>query len=304
MKKRLLVPVTVLILLTLALAACSAAVPTKNEGSQALTDRAYSPSQDAAKGAAPAGETAPGASTSPSQQEAFPDRRVIYTATISIFVSDVLKAMEDISTLAQMQGGLVAASNLSNQGEKQVGSVTIKVPAKSYTETMSKLRRLASKVKDERADSKDVTEEFTDLEAQVRNLEAVEEQYQGFMKKANTIDEVLKVQQKLTEVRGQIERLKGRMGYLERQSDMATITASLLPETVEKPQDTAWRPLKVAQEAWESSLRVLEVLATIVITVGVFSLWAVPLLAPAAYLMRVFLRRRPAPAIDSQPGQG
>jgi len=191
-----------------------------------------------------------------------------------------------------------------NVKEKQTGSVTIKVPAKSYTETMSRLRRLASKVKEERADAKDVTEEFTDLQAQVRNLEAVEEQYQSFMKKANTIDEVLKVQQKLTEVRGQIERLKGRMGYLERQSDMATITAILLPEAVEKPQDTAWRPFKVAREAWEASLRVLEVLATIVITVGVFSIWAVPLLALAAYLMRVFLRRRPAPAIDSQPGQG
>jgi len=157
-------------------------------------------------------------------------------------------------------------------------------------------------VKEERADAKDVTEEFTDLEAQVRNLEAVEAQYQGFMKRANTIDEVLKVQQKLTEVRGQIERLKGRMAYLERQSDMATITATLLPEAAEKPQETVWRPGKVAQEAWEASLRFLEGIATVVIVVGVFSWWAVPLLVLVAYLVRALVRQRPA--IDRRPGEG
>ena len=64
----------------------------------------------------------------------------------------------------------------------------------------------------------DVTEQYTDLDSQLRNLEASEAQLLELMKQAGTVEEILKVQQELTNTRGQIEQIKGQMQYLEQSS--------------------------------------------------------------------------------------
>lgn len=229
------------------------------------------------------------------------DRMIVYTANLSLVVKDVARGMDSVTDIVALAGGVVAGTRVEtdpSQKDKEdlrIVSMTLRVPATSYQDVMSKLRKLAIKPPDENSSSQDVTEEFSDLRAQLRNLEVVEAQYQELMKKAVTIDEILKVQQRLGETRGQIERVKGRMIYLERRADMATITLLLRPEVPGKAKPQPWDPIRVASEAWEASMAFLQAVATVMITVAVFFWWILPFAILAIVLWQVWRgRRRPA----------
>jgi hypothetical protein len=208
---------------------------------------------------------------------------IVYAAQTSIEVKDVTDSIEAIADIALRQGGFVVNSNFRYEGERKVATITIKVPARVYQSTLAELRRLAIKVEDESSKSQDVTEEFSDLEAQLRNLEATEARYLDLLKRAGTIDEILKVQTRIDDTRRQIDRIKGRMDYLDKTSEMASITISLFSrdkgKVSPKQEPVGW--WKTPGEAWEQSLVFLgNILSAIVIGVAFFW-WAIILVAVA-----------------------
>ena len=127
-----------------------------------------------------------------------------------------------------------------------MATITIKVPADKFETVMESLRKLALEPPTENVSGQDVTEEYADLEAQLRNLQATEKQLLNLLDRAQTVDDTLKVYNQLTNIRGQIERLQGRKQYLERSAAMSTITVNLRPQ-VEKPI------VKTGREAWQPS---------------------------------------------------
>jgi hypothetical protein len=72
-----------------------------------------------------------------------------------------------------------------------------------------------------------VTEEFVDLESNLRNLQAAEVRLVGLMERAQKVDEVIAVQRERTNVRSQIERIEGRRRLLECRSEFTTINLTL-----------------------------------------------------------------------------
>jgi hypothetical protein len=155
------------------------------------------------------------------------DRKIVKTGYITLEVVDFNESMDLISKIASELGGYVVSSNKSESSDDPSGKISIRVPAEKFDEALGKLRKLAVKVPSESADSRDVTEEYTDLKARLHNLEATEAQYLVLLNKAATVDDILKVQRELSNVRGQIEQIKGRIQYLERTSDMSLIQISL-----------------------------------------------------------------------------
>ncbi|MDO8670625.1 MAG: DUF4349 domain-containing protein, partial [Dehalococcoidia bacterium] len=113
------------------------------------------------------------------------------------------------------------------------------------------------------------------------------------LKKAATIDDILKVQQKLGDTRGQIERIKGRMIYLERRSDMATITVSLRPDSPARNVNSqTWDPIRVASDSWEASMIFLQTIGSLVIAIAVFFWWLIPMAILAVIAWRIWRSRR------------
>jgi hypothetical protein len=282
-------------------AACAAA---SDEGG--AFDSAPSASQvreDSTSGAAgrsPA-PTDSGASSEGGATASTIDRKIIQNASLSLQVRDVSPAYEQVSNLATAHGGFVSTSRLSSDRDgAQIATLTLKVPADRYDAVMNELRRLAVKVETEQSSSNDVTEEYTDLQSRLRNLEATEAQYLELMKNTNTINEVLSVQDRLNSVRGDIERIKGRINLLDRLSDLATITVTLRPVSAALNAGGPDNLLTAASEAWQASLAVLRVVLTALVQVVVFGWWILPPLALLVYLLR---RRRPRvrPAAPEAP---
>ncbi len=210
------------------------------------------------------------------------ERKIIKTGYITLEVEDVVEAMDKVAEVAGELDGYVVSSNKYEQKRGISGSVAIRVPTDTFDEAFERLRELAINVPQESTQATDVTEEYVDLEARLRNLEATEAQYLALLEKAEKVEEMLKVQQALSDVRGQIEQIEGRMKYLERTSDMALIEVTL-NET--KGLAEPWS----ASSAVKSAVRGLTTfgrgLATALIWLGIFCwVWIPPLV--------IWLRRR------------
>jgi Domain of unknown function (DUF4349) len=101
--------------------------------------------------------------------------------------------------------------------------MTVRVPANKFAETLADIRNVSTRVVLETVKGQDVTEEFIDIEAQIKAKKALEQQFMEIMKRANTVDDALTVQSQLAAVRGEIGRVEGRKRFLENQSGLSTI---------------------------------------------------------------------------------
>lgn len=288
-----LIPWVPLVALGLLVLSCAPSAPLKAPA--AAPTPAAAPRQPAAEPFSPSAPAppAPALAAKPAEPpggasgaRAVVDRKIIYNAQVSLEVKDATDSLEAIAEIAERQGGFVANSTFRYEGERKVASVTIRVPALVYQATLAELRRLAIKVEEEGSKSQDVTEEYTDLNAQLGNLEATEDRYLELLKRAQTIDEILKVQARISETRREIDRIKGRMNYLERTSDMASITISLFSRDKAKagPKEEPAGWWKTPGEAWEQSLVFLGRVAS-AIAIGVAFFWWAIIVAAAAVLL-------------------
>lgn len=229
------------------------------------------------------------------------DRKIVRTATLELHVDNVIEAVQQIDDVAGAAGGFVSASNVfvetnENDGDQvertQTASVTIRVPADAYSAVMGQLRGIASETVSETSDASEVTEEYTDLQARLRNLEATEARYLELLNKAATIDEILTVQDRLNQVRLEIEQVTGRINFLNNLTDFATITARLsIPPAVAQGGDNQNWAEEAWQASWETSKDAMVALGTVAIVGGVFLAWmAVPAVA-LAVIWRLFGRR-------------
>jgi len=172
-------------------------------------------------------ETPPPSPVNGGDQYIDADRMIIRTANMQLVVDDVRDTIDKITQLAQDRKGYVVNSSSWKEGERVVGQITVRVPSADFDYAMSILRSLAVEVNSEATSSQDVTEEYVDLEATLRNLEATEAQLLKLFDKAEKVEDILGIQRELSRVQQDIERTKGRMQYLERTSTMSLIQVLL-----------------------------------------------------------------------------
>jgi len=251
--------------------------------------------------AEPAANAGAGGATASSAGDQFLDRKVAMTGSMNVQVKSVGAAFEDIGRIATAAGGFVASSTFGYQGEDQIASVTVRVPAERFQDVLAQVRSLAEKVDGEETASRDLTEQYTDLQSQMRNLQRTEERYLELLGRAQTINEILQLEDRLQSVRGQIEQIQGRIHVIEHTTDFATLTIHLRPVAAAQQAKEAASggpdPLRAAREAWEASLVVLGNAASGLLLVVVFSWWLAPVLAVLGFLaVRLVRSRRPQAA--------
>lgn len=175
------------------------------------------------------------------------NRQVIRTADLTIVVDDTQTAVSQLRSLARSFGGYVANANLWQVKDGLMrGSLTLRVEARDFDEAVDRIKEIALEVERENLDSQDVTQEYTDLKSRLRNLEAAEQELLALLsdvrKQTHSADEVLQVYRQLTEIRGDIEQIKGRMQYLDSQIGLATINVELIPKEEKPLVRPGWQP--------------------------------------------------------------
>lgn len=165
------------------------------------------------------------------QTAAEAEQRIIKTADIAIGVDGVEGKTYEIISIATGKGGFVQSSTLvEDEAGYKSGYVTVRVPSASFEDTIKTIKDLAVRVDRESITGRDVTEEYTDLEARLRSAKAQEEQYLEILGKAETVQDILAVQSYLQSVRYEIESLQGQIDSLGNQTEYSTISVSIVEE--------------------------------------------------------------------------
>jgi hypothetical protein len=192
------------------------------------------PQASGSRNASGAASAAP-ASSLPSQAVPSIDRMIVKTGTITLEIADLQGAVQRVSAvIAGIPGAYVAASTTTYRNDPtggaetrpagvpavapdpaigavrsqsylppgQAATLSIKVPAGSFDHALALLRDVGKPLT-EQVSTQEVTEEYVDLTAQVRNLESTEQQYLRLMERAQRLEDILSLQQRVNDVRGQ-----------------------------------------------------------------------------------------------------
>ena len=302
MEKRILSGLT--LALAVLLAACASA-PRASQVEPAVGFEAPSPLSNFAGGEsfAPAEEAVSReADSSFKGQGEAADRLVIRNAYLSVVVPDPAESVKQISQLASQMGGFVVSSNVFENTFPDSGvtafqaSITIRVPAERMDEALESIKTGATEVRTENVTGEDVTQEFTDLQSRLRNLEAAEEQLFEIMNEATDTEDVLAVFNQLTQVRSEIELIQGRIQYLSESARLSAISVDLIPDVAAQPLEIGgWRPRGTINEAFTALIQALRFLGnaaiwTAICVVPIGLIFGVP----GYFAFRAIRRRRKA----------
>jgi hypothetical protein len=127
------------------------------------------------------------------------------------------------------------------------------------------IRKLALHTENERIDAQDVTRQYVDQDASLRNLRAEEAQYLTILKQATTVKDMLAVSEKLSEVRGEIEQQEAEFHSLSRQIETVSIAISLRTQAEERAFGLNWRPLYQVQLALRDGLESIANYASVMV---------------------------------------
>lgn len=205
-------------------------------------------------------------------------RLIIKTGSMALVVKDVRESAKTVSMFAIEKGGFVVSSQVYETGIAPTANITIRIPSEVFDTGVGEIKKLGD-VTSESISGEDVTEEYVDLNAQLKNLRATEEQFLTIMRQAVKIQDILDVQRELSNVRGQIERITGRVKFLEQSAKLSTLTVYLSTDPSQLPTlDTSnkWKPLAVAKDAARYLVEAGKMLGNIIIWLVVFiPLWLI-----------------------------
>ena len=223
-------------------------------------------------------------------------RKLIYTATVELVVEDFDPVQARVESLVKQFDGYLGHSTVSGSpGHPRSGQWTIRVPVEHFEAFLTAVRQVGE-VQSVSSDSKDITEEYYDVEARIRNKKQDEARLLKLLADATgKLEEIVAVEKELSRVRGEIEQLEGRLRVLNDLSTLSTVTLRITEVKEYAPREAATYSTRV-RRAFEGSIN------AVVFTAREFSIlvvallpWLVVLLVPAAIfllLVRWGSRRR------------
>lgn len=204
------------------------------------------------------------------------DRKIIKNAYLS-FESD--KPAENVRTISQLvaknQGYLISnnQSKLDNVNEFRIN---FKVPFQRFDAVLLEIEKNGGVLISKSVSSDDVTEEFIDNESQVKAQKELELRYLQLVKQAKTIKDMLEIEAKLSEVRGNIERIEGRQRFLQNNTQFSQFEITIIDRESKLSINYLTKLKNSFTEGWDNVFSIIlwmiEILPFILLTLGVYFL--------------------------------
>jgi hypothetical protein len=276
--------IVVLVTFVIGLAACASAAPAARAGRDVAGEPVAAPGEP---GKGQGSQDSGGTGSVPFADLA--ERKIVKTGEITLEVPAVGTAVGELRAIALSLDGYVSDSRTG--GEHDAATVTLRVPANRFNEALDRLHGMDGEVRVEATKDEDVTSSVVDLEARIRNLQASEEQYRVLVGRAEKIDDVLAVQSRLDQVRGEIEQLSAQLKQLNGLAALSTITVALVPAST---------PVQDAAAAWDPGATFGTAVAALVSagqSIADFAIWllivGLPILLVVAIILWLAMRLRP-----------
>jgi len=311
MKKKLARPLLALLALAaFVLAACSQAAPTaagpvRDGGYEPTTADGKAVAVPGAQGVPLTGETqdartAGGGGQPPAVPiaQAFDsERALILAASVSMQAKDPWGVADKVQAIAVGVGGDVMSLSQSGSGDQRNALLAVRVPQARFNDALRQIRDISDvEVLSSSVEGKDVTDQFVDLQARLTAKQAEEQRYIALLARAGTIDEILKIDQSLAQVRLQIEQLTAQINSIKARTTYSTISVQVspvLPEPKPTLDPTAYDPSQTFERALAALASVMRSVVDAAIWTLVFG-W-IPLVVFGLVLLLSRTRERIAP---------
>lgn len=215
-------------------------------------------------------------------------RQIIQRAQMTVRVPDASEAAKMAERLVDQAGGFVEASSIETRtGQKPWARLILRVPSTKLATTLDELEKLGTRIS-RNITREDVTTQLVDIDARLRNLRAQEASLLEIFKRATKITDVMEVQQRLAEVRSEIERLDAQRAQMRELVALSTIELTLDESAVglAGSGDPGW-----FQEGWAAAT---DALARLLRNLALLGAWLVvfsPVWLPfAVWIVWLFVR--------------
>lgn len=203
------------------------------------------------------------------------DAKIVRTGSLQLSVTDTDQALLGARDAIRGLGGYIAGSQQRRMDDQIVATVTYRIPVARWEDALDAIRRLGTEVA-EQTDATEVTGQLVDLDARIRNLRASETALVGYVEKAPKVSDLLEIQSRLTDTRGEIERLSAQQATLADQAALGTLTVTMGTEVVAVTEAAAqWDPGAEVDQASASLIRVGQAVVSFLI---VFAIVWLPIL--------------------------
>lgn len=192
--------------------------------------------------------------------------KIIKSGEVRIQVENLKKSRLALNPILQKYEAYISNENETGASYQNETSITIRTN-KNYDSLLIDIIGLATYVEYKRINLQDVTEEYIDVTARLKTKKEVEQRYKDILKQAKNIEDILKVETQLSQIREQIESAEGRIKFLNNKTQYSTLTLNMYEKLAYQasPDISFFSKLFVAfKEGWYGLLSLI---------IGIVSSW-------------------------------
>nr|WP_258564162.1 DUF4349 domain-containing protein [Streptomyces himalayensis] len=280
----------VLLAAALALAGCGANDSSAGSSADSAAKAAPPGAAEAKQGAAaPGGQADSGSGEQAGDKATTPPKltgtHVIRTASLTVLVKDVQKALDEARSAAEGAGGIVGnETTIRDEDSREESRVVLRVPTEQYEEVITELQG-TGKLMERKVRAQDVTDQVVDVESRIKTMRASVGRVRELMDKATKLSDVVALEGELSSRQADLESLLAQQASLKDRTSLATITLTFYEnpkkQVVKKDDDPGF--LDALAGGWHAFVTLLRWIA---VAFGA----ALPFVAAAALIILVWLR--------------
>ncbi|WP_103863637.1 DUF4349 domain-containing protein [Aquimarina sp. I32.4] len=211
-------------------------------------------------------------------------QKIIRNANCRIKVKNVEKATKLARKVALNYLGYVSDERFTNTNYTKENHFTIRIPKNEFNIVLDSICGLAEFVDYKNITTVDVTEEYIDISSRLKTKQEVKERYETILRnKAKTVEDILKAEEKLSEIQEEIESAQGRLNYMRSKVSYSTIQIDLYETIIPKEEPDTYEPdfLNKAKKGMSFGWSIIKNL-----TLLLFYIW--PLLIVGTFIFTYF----------------
>lgn len=158
------------------------------------------------------------------------ERKVIREGEIYFECRDVLETETFLKNEVKIAKGYISNESANSYGERTEKRLSLRIPSDQLDGLLEKIQAHAVRIENTNIRSEDVTEQFIDVEARLKTKKELEVRYLSLLQQAKNVDEILQIERELSNIRGEIESMQGRLNFFKDRTSMSTLNVTFFVE--------------------------------------------------------------------------
>jgi len=256
-----------------------------NDGTKEKASVSSEPNNDADKQVTQSGKDAEIKTAAKTTVQKVPSK-IIKTADVSMQVKDIKDSRKAILAIAKKSEAYIATENQVTNFNSITNDMTIRIKPEGFDDILDKLIEQSIYTDSKKITSQDVTADYIDTETRLKSKKEVEIRYTEILKKAGTINDILAVEEKLRQIREEIEAAEGKLKYLNDQVGYSTINLHFYEKLDSQPTPDSgffYKLGKAFKSGWHGLL---------IFFIAIIYLWPLWIIAAAIFYFVLWLIKR------------